>query len=403
MYQAIAQPIFRPIYGAITEILGGFSPISLFTASDKGYIYDNNDLSSFYLDSALTTQATVNGLVGGQKDKSPNGLHRTQATTGSNPSLRGTPVGGNIVTNGDFASGTGWTLQTGITISSGKLNFSSAPTTSAAQNVGEVVTGRVYIARFTISGYTAGGVSLANNDQGASIGTVYSANGTFEQYVTATQTGKIWVRARTGTTTLSVDDFTLFDVTADAVTAPYALQYDGVDDFLTTASVDFTATDKMAVVMGVRVGGTTAGVIQELSSNASTTNGSFALFSNNIGVSDVFFSIRNTASGDEYLYFSNGTNPSTSVLSASLDINNATKNSRIIGRKNGIVQGATYAGTGTVTGGNFGNHALFFGRRGGTTFPYNGLDFGGVCIGKALTATQLANIERWVNQRTGAY
>jgi hypothetical protein len=51
--------------------------------------------------------------------------------------------------------------------------------------------------------------------------------------------------------------------------------------------------------------------------------------------------------------------------------------------------------------GNYKNAALFFGRRTGGTLPYNGLDFGGICISKALSASQLALAERWVGIRTG--
>ena len=49
------QPVQRPIAAAINQILiGGFNPSTLF-ASATGYIYDLNDLSTIWQDSAGTT------------------------------------------------------------------------------------------------------------------------------------------------------------------------------------------------------------------------------------------------------------------------------------------------------------------------------------------------------------
>ena len=526
LVKPLVRPIVRAIAGNPTASLGsGFSPTSLFLDGSKGVVYDNNDLSSFYLDSAGTTAATVNGLVGLQLDRSANlvlgvelapatnsvsgwtpnanctiatvggeleitatavgvcvadfnvsgtsagknylltavcrqgqvggsgasvsiafgsvpyslanttttnaavrvvkiatigaeilrirfdstvigqkayfsllsfkelpGNHRYQATTGSKPVLRGTPTGSNLVTNGDFASGTGWTLGTGITISAGKLNFATADATPAAENVAQVVSGKVYKATFTISGFSAGGVSLANGVSSASVGGVYSANGTYEQYFTATQDGSIFIRARLGATTLSVDDFTLFDVSAGQVTAPYGLQYDGVDDFLQTASVNFSATDKMFVCAGVR----------KLSDAARAM---FVELGNVPGTNTFRFEAPPSAS-PSYSLISGGSlttflqtassfpAPVTNVATGIMDISGDSIRLRI----NASEQTPVSIDQGT---GNYGNHVLYFGRRGGASLPLNGLDFGFVICGKTLTSTQIANTERWMSYRTG--
>ncbi len=78
------------------------NPQNLFTATDQGFVYDNNDLTSFYLDSAGTTPATVNGLVGLQFDKS-----------------KSLTLGAESVTNGGFDTDTAWTKGTGWAIGSG--------------------------------------------------------------------------------------------------------------------------------------------------------------------------------------------------------------------------------------------------------------------------------------------
>jgi hypothetical protein len=236
----------------------------------------------------------------------------------------------------------------------------------------------------------AGGVSIFLGTAGAA----RSANGTYEEYLTATASGAATFIRRTSNFTGSIDNVEIVNVSAGQVTAPYGLQYDGVDDFLQTASVDFTATDKMAVVMGVRkLSDGARAVVVELGTAAAA--GIFRL------------EAPNSAAGNNYNFASGGstlvaiavgvfTSPITNVVTC---LGNIAGDSASV-RVNGVLAGTEPGDQGT---GNYSNNILYFGRRGGTTLPYNGLDFGGVCVGKTLTATQLANIERWVNQRTGAY
>jgi len=520
LVKPLVRPIVRAIAGRATDSLGsGFSPVSLFSGTDKGYIFDNNDLSSFYLDSAGTTAATVNGLVGLQLDKSQGlvlgadivtnggfdtdsswvknagwtisggtanaatagtsslvqgtaaavagkwyritftvvsltsgagfaprvgaavgatvntagtftqyllststetaaiiaigavtgsidnvivrelpGNHRYQTTTGSKPILRGTPVGGNIVTNGDFASGTGWTLGAGVNISGGTLNVDgtvsqsggivlATPTTPFA-----VAIGRVYRIEWRLVSYSS--TETISIQIGGASGAARSAAGTFVEYLTATTTGQfnIITRGAPATRTATIDNIVIHDVSADAVTAPYALQMDGIDDFLTTASVDFTASDKMAVVMGVRkLSDAATGIAIELSASGAT--GSFYVGAPQGAAANYSF----RAGGS---IFSSGTSassypsPNTSVLSGLADISGDSLSLRINGTQ--VATSASDQGTG-----NFRNDILYFGRRGGASLPMNGLDFGGICVNKTLTASQLSSAERWTAIRTG--
>ena len=74
---------------------GSFSPAALFAASEVGVWYDPSDLTTLYQDSAGTTPVTaVEQPVGLMLDKS-----------------KGLVLGAELVTNGDFSSGTtGWTV-----------------------------------------------------------------------------------------------------------------------------------------------------------------------------------------------------------------------------------------------------------------------------------------------------
>jgi hypothetical protein len=383
----VTRPIVRPICQSITGALGGgFSPISLFSGTDKGYIYDNNDLSSFYLDSALTTQASVNGLVGGQKDKSPNLLHRTQSTTGSKPILRGTPVGSNLVTNGDFSSGaTGWTADAGIVITT---LATATVVTGNLTNALAATAGRNYRVTYTLT-RTAGSMTMS---MGGRSGPARSAAGTYVDYLdNTTNTNALNFAGSTFSGT--VDNVEVVDVTADSVTAPYGLQYDGIDDFLTTASVDFTATDKMFVCAGVRkLSDAAVGMFTELSASADANAGAFYITAP--GTAGATFRLVSGGTFPQGVTVSGYTSPFSAVASGVCNIVGDSANIRI----NGVSAGTAAGDQGT---GNYGNYPFFFGRRGGASLPYNGLDFGGICVNKTLSASQLSSAERWTAIRTG--
>lgn len=67
----------------------GFSPLSLFAASEPGAWYDPSDLTTLFQDSAGTTPVTAAGQpVGRIKDKSGNGFHATQTTAEARPTYQ---------------------------------------------------------------------------------------------------------------------------------------------------------------------------------------------------------------------------------------------------------------------------------------------------------------------------
>ena len=371
-----------------------FNPQILFTGGEQGYIYDNNDLGSFYSDSAMTTLATVNGPVGAQRDKSPNANHRTQATAASRPTLRGTPTGASFLVNGNFAGGsTGWTTPAGWAIGSGVATATAA--SSILTSTTAVVIGRTYLVKGEVTAYTSGSLQIRVGGMSAGFN---SGIGRFERYVTAVSVVGIEI---VGTTlTASVDNLELFDVTSGVVTAPYGLQYDGLDDFLQTASVNFTATNKMTVCAGIRKLSDAVGDVYFLAlSSALSSLGSFAIRAPRTSATAHYGFTYNasTAAGYDASSFSA---PITNVLSMQMDGAGASQAQKLMPRVNGLTPTLTLVGVTSGTG-NFGNYPFYFGRLGGTTGPFNGLDFGGICINRTLSAADLTSTERWVGVRTG--
>lgn len=176
----------------------------------------------------------------------------------------------------------------------------------------------------------------------------------------------------------------------------YYLQYDGVDDWMQTASVDFSGTDKVAVVVGIRKETDAAiGAFLELTANSSSTAGSFGLFAPPTGAEP------------RYNFRSGGSAPgigATSPATFAAPVSNVvTGTANIAGdsvvlRANGAVVGREALDQGT---GSFSNASLFFGRRGGTTLPFTGREYQTIVLGRSANATEIARAERFVGQRMG--
>jgi hypothetical protein len=338
------------------------------------------------------------------------GNHRYQTTTGSKPILRGSPVGANLVTNGDFASGTaGWT-GTNATLSnvSNRLRATvvAGGAVSRATWTLSTTASKTYriTAQYATDSVTSNtSIYVGTVDGVADLLNIFcgSTTGTYVGYFTATGATAYIALSTTATLALAGefnewDNIEIVDVSAGQVQAPYWLQYDGVDDFLLTAAVDFTATDKMFVCAGVRkLSDAAEGIFIELSANANLNNGSFIVEApRTAGVGNYgFFSKGTVLSGTNVATYAA---PVTNIVAGIFDI----AGDSILVRVNGSQVGTSVTDQGT---GNFGNHILYFGRRGGIGTPFTGLESRTVICGKTLSATELASTERWVNQQTLAY
>lgn len=182
----------------------------------------------------------------------------------------------------------------------------------------------------------------------------------------------------------------------------YFLLFDGSNDSLLTNSVDFTATDKMTVWAGVRkLSDAAIGMLTELSVTSDTNNGAFYIvFPVSNTDRDLRFNVRGTASNQrDYGPYAA---PTTRVLSASLTTNAATSALAISARIDGIAQTGSNT-TSAASTGNFGNYPLYIGRRGNTSFPFNGNLYSLIVRGAQSSAAQISATDAWVNSKTGAY
>jgi hypothetical protein len=181
----------------------------------------------------------------------------------------------------------------------------------------------------------------------------------------------------------------------DASAGFYYLKFDGVDDGMVTNSIDFTATDKMTVFAGVRkLSDAAQAVVAELSVSRAANAGAFTLTAPNAPGDNFSWQARGSAE-QSALIATPYSAPVTAVISATSDI---PADSRVL-----RVNDAKFTSTADQGDGNFGNYPLYIGRRGGTTLPFNGHLYSLIVRGAATTDTRIAQTERWVNKKTGAY
>jgi hypothetical protein len=181
----------------------------------------------------------------------------------------------------------------------------------------------------------------------------------------------------------------------DTAGFPLYLRTDGVDDSMVTNSIDFTGTDKMTVVAGVRkLSDAATGVFCEHGATGADA-GSFTVAAPSSAGSYAFASRGSIAVGAA-VGVGTYAAPIANVIGG---IGNISGDQAIL-RVNGTQAASSTADQGA---GNYGNYPLYLFRRGGTSLPFNGRFYGLIVRGAQSTDAQIAQTERWMNGRTRAY
>ena len=170
------------------------------------------------------------------------------------------------------------------------------------------------------------------------------------------------------------------------------LAFDGVDDAMATAAIDFTGTDKVSIFTGTQKDDNSSRMVAELSSTFVGNKGSFFMLTSSTygstsrGDASVSSNQRvdtNTVSG-----------ANTSVITALSDI---PADSTII-RRNGSQEGEA---TGDKGGGNFGNYPLYIGSRNNSLLFLKGKLYGLIVPGKLASADEIASTEAYLAAKSG--
>lgn len=379
---------------------------SLFANNEQGFFYDPNDLSTMFQDSAGTIPVTAAGQpVGLVLDKSGRGNHATQSTSASRPILQQTPILGNeLLVNGDFATNdfTGWahpdSAPSATTVANQQVTMTAgAGSTLARLRQSLPVTAGEYVVSLDVKSITGTPqlyLSMGNTASGdATYGTITCNRlGKYEQKITvaAGTLGLAFTTSSINGGSIVIDDISVKRVTSYRTDQNY-LAFDGVDDFLQTNNIDFTATDEVSLFAGlVKNTSGTIGSIFEFSSNPLNNSGTFGAYT------DINVSMRG------YTVYSRGTvavaaSIQTSSMKASLVLMADISQDKITAQVNGVTS-TTRLDQGT---GNYGNYPLYIGRRGGAILPFNGHLYSLIGIGRLTTDSETLAIEKELAKRAG--
>jgi len=185
-----------------------------------------------------------------------------------------------------------------------------------------------------------------------------------------------------------------FDVTEAGQPDNFYLSFDGIDDSMSTPSIDFTGTDKMSVFAGVRkLSDGALGVVVELSAITSVTNpGSFNLLlpasTVTLGANDFQSAGTLFASARAVLAA-----PITAIVAGIGDISGDNAALRVGGTQ--VAQSTADQGTG-----NYGNYSLFIGARDNASLRFNGQIYSLIVRGAQTDTPTIERTEKYVASKT---
>jgi hypothetical protein len=187
----------------------------------------------------------------------------------------------------------------------------------------------------------------------------------------------------------------------NAVTGANYLEFDGSDDFLQTSNIDFTATNKMSLFVGVRkLSDASIACVIESGSSYGNPKGGFMLQAPPANGFGSYGAAVSGTAGNLFTGNINGyTSPDSATLSLKMDLSKEIYSDQLKLRINATDK--TYSSGASAKGGNFANTLVYIGRRGGTTTPFNGHIYSLIGIGRLTTDSEIAAIEKELAKRTG--
>ena len=381
---------------------------ALFRSGEPGAWYDPSDLSTLFQDAAGTSPVTSVGQpVGRMLDKSGRGNTATQPTAINRPVLSARV---NLLTKTEALNESVWNYATNgaAALDYQTINYPAAGRFGTAT----VFVGIPYVYSIEVKAGTKAGTVVfkdANNPSPTATATlspvwqklsftytpISGAYPTVEN--TEANSGTVLVRnASLVPASQASLPYQRVNTSADYDTVgfPHYLAFNGTNSWMQTASIDFTATDKMTVVAGVRkLSDAVRATVIELSSGVA--NGTFRIEAPSGAASqNYFFGSLGTTQGS--VTAGGIAAPHTGVLTG---LGNISGDSAVL-RVNGVQVGASAADQGVSS---YGNEPLYIGSRGGGTAFANINLYGLIVRGALSSDAQIASAERFMNSKTGAY
>lgn len=172
--------------------------------------------------------------------------------------------------------------------------------------------------------------------------------------------------------------------------------FDGVNDSWATPNINFSSTDKLTVVVGMRkLSDAAVGMLMEFGSSVALA-GAF----NMRAPRGVFPTCDVTASANGSTFavdiLTTSAAPNTAVLTTSINLG-AASGAEIISWVNGVVQATSTGDAGT---GPFGTLPLNIGRRNNLSTPFNGNVYGLIIIGRLVSTAERQMLEQYMTAKS---
>lgn len=173
------------------------------------------------------------------------------------------------------------------------------------------------------------------------------------------------------------------------------LEFDGSNDFLSTVSIDLTATNKISMFAGARKSSDAASALIAEHGTTAGTDPSASMFGPSGGGANKFdFRVRGTTSAAAVTTNVAFNAPVTVAITGQGDLAAPLT----VLRLNGVQAASVTTATG---GGNFGNFPVFIGRTAGATSPFNGNIYGLIIRGVASSALAVSGTEGYMATKSG--
>jgi hypothetical protein len=417
----------------------------LFNAAEQGAIYDPSVITSLWTDTAATVQvATPGDIVARIDDLSGNGNNATQATLANRPIYAIEPAGGrrNLFTFTEDLNNAAWS-KFDVSFTAAAIadpdggttatTFSIAPTGSYPSTFRTIpVTSAT---PHTLSVYAKAGTLSVLSLEFRGSNTAPDATFNLTTGTVATGTGAIigvgngWFRCSITVTTVDASEIAIIGggvspgtgdlylwhpqieesatasnyqkvvsqylITEAGVTSVSYLDFDGINDAMSTGAIDFSAADEVSTFSGIRkLRESSSGTLFELSADANITNGCFAVFAPS-GLNRYAWLTRGSVTATALVTDAAFDSPVSTVITASSKISTDICTLRLDGVS--LISTATDQGAGNFSAAN----TLFIGARGGNTLRAQMHLYGLVIRGKLSTGTEEADAESAMALKSG--
>lgn len=393
--RALTQPLTRPLTSAPMGGGGVFDPASLFTGADAGVLLSFTESSSIATATDGSGGMTDAGLIAYVDDTGPQNKNGTQTTSANRPLWLGMPrtLGAEVATNGCFTFDIDWIKGIGWTIVGNKASKLAGIASLLSQSA-TLTAGQTYMVFYSVE-HTAGSVTLQLTGGTTVSAIARTATGSYSEMMVAAAGNNGISFSADAAFSGAVKLLSVKPVTAFVNRGAW---FDGVNDQLQTAAVDFSASDKATIVFcGMYSEEAGSKTPYEVGNYYSNTPGSVAglydskpvarLRGDTALVESAAPAEEGSAFGVQMLH----------VGTTLIDLSQATVSGEVQVRARGILP--TQSTTGSAAGGgSMVNGVVTIGSATGSFLYWKGLIHRFGVINRALSAGELAQLEGWAKQ-----